>query len=160
MKYVIPFLSIIFFTTACSKITPAGFWTGFHKNLITISENDQGPWGGHRKIVWNSGVSFFNVEEIIDYAKKNDWQLTDSIMFSTDTLTKESRIKYKNDDYSLTIFREMVLSELHPNDNRAFVFMTTWLAVEPGNTRETFVNGFVVLNSDGTEMKMYHLWGE
>jgi hypothetical protein len=154
-------LTLTVLVTACSKTTPAGFWTNFRKDLILSKNSDQGPWGGHREITWKSEVkNTFNDNELIEYAEKNDWKIIDSISFLTDTLTKNSFIKLKNDDYSLDILKERVLSKLKPKDNKIFIFKTTWLAVEPGNTRETFENGFAILNSDGTELQIYHLWGE
>ena len=102
----------------------------------------------------------FYVKELIEYAKKNDWKVVDSVSFITDTLTKNSFIKLKIDDYSLEILKERVLSKLNPKDNKIFIFKTSWLAVEPGNARETFENGYAILNSDGTELRIYHLWGE
>ena len=154
-------LTLTVLVTSCNKTTPAGFWTNFHKDLILSKNNDQGPWGGYREIYWKSEAeNTFSDNELVDFAEMNDWQIIDSTSFSADTLTGTSFSKLKNDVYSLDILKESILSNLKPKDNKIFIFKTTWLAVEPGNTRETFANGFVILNSDGTELKMYHLWGE
>ena len=154
-------LTSVLITNSCSKIGPAGFWTEFHKDLIITKNSDQGPWGGYREISWKSEADhFFTSKKIIDFAEKNGWELIDSISFLTDTLTRNSIIELKNDDYSLDIFKNNVLPKLSPKDNKLLVFQTTWLAVEPGNARETFEDGFAVLNSDNTELKVYHLWGE
>lgn len=80
--------------------------------------------------------------------------------FAPDSLTENSLSKLKNDDYSRDILKDEILPKLKKHDNRIFVFKTNWLAIEPGNTRETTENGFGVLNSDGTELKVFHLWGE
>lgn len=147
--------------TSCDKTTPAGFWTDFHKDLVSTKNSDQGPWGGYRAINWISKANHtFTDKELIEFATENDWILLDSISFSVDTLTKNNISKLKIDDYSLDMLNESILPKLKTNDNRIFIFKTTWLAVEPGNARETFENGFAVLNSDGTELKIYHLWGE
>jgi hypothetical protein len=147
--------------SSCNKTTPAGFWNDFHKDLILTKNSDQGPWGGQEEINWKSESSnMFTDKELVEFADINNWRLIDSISFSVDTLTKKSLSMLKNDDYSLDILNEIVLLKLKSNDNKIFVFKTTWLAVEPGNTRETFENGFAVLNSDGTELKVYQLWGE
>lgn len=147
--------------SSCNKMTPAGFWTEFHKDLILTKDSDQGPWGGYREINWKSETNnTFTDKELIEFADKNDWKLLDSISFSADTLTKNTFSKLKNDDYSLDILKESILPKLKSNDNQIFIFTTTWLAVEPGNARETFENGFAVLNSDRTELNIYHLWGE
>jgi len=153
--------SLVVLVTSCNKTTPAGFWTDFHKDLMLTKNSDQGPWGGHREINWKSETNnTFTDKELIDFTNQNDWKLLDSVSFSIDTLTKESFSKLKNDDYSLDILNESILPKLKSKNNKIFIFKTTWLAVEPGNTRETFENGFAVLNSDRTELKIYHLWGE
>ena len=147
--------------TSCNKTTPANFWTDFHKDVMLIKNSDQGPWGGHREINWKSETNnFFTEKELIEFADNNDWKLIDSISFSADTLTKSSFFKLKNDEYSLDILNENILSKLKENDSKIFIFKTTWLNVEPGNARDTFENGFAVLNAGGTELKIYHLWGE
>ena len=146
MKYIFIIFTLIVFTNSCSKISPAGFWTGFHEDLITAKYSDQGPWGGYEEIDWKSDAdNFFTSQKVIAFADKNEWKLIDSISFSADTLTRNSIIKLKNDDYSIDIFRDKVLPKLTTKDNKLFVFKTNWLAVEPGNARETFENGFVVL---------------
>ena len=152
--------SLIVLITSCSRTTPAGFWTTYYKDLIVTKNSDQGPWGGHREIIWKTEANTFTDKEIIEFATKNDWELIDSISFSVKSSWIESFAKLKNDDYSIDILKEKVLPLLKPKDNKCLVFKTTWLAVEPGNARETFENGFAILNSDGTELKVYHLWGE
>lgn len=154
-------LSLIVLVASCSKTTPAGFWTTFHKDLIFTKNSNQGPWGGYTEIYWKSeDNSTFIDGELIEFANNNDWMLIDSISLSTDTLTEKSFSKLKNDDYSLDILKEEILTKIKSTDNKIFVFKTTWLEVESGNARETFENGFAVLNSDRTELKVYHRWGD
>ena len=161
IKHILTIFCLTGLVISCNKTTPAGFWKDFHKDLILTKNSDQGPWGGHRQINWNSETAnAFTDKELIEFADKNDWKLLDSISFSADTLTNKSFSKLKNDDYSLDILNENILPNLKTVDNKIFIFKTTWLKVEPGNARETFENGFAVLNSDGTELKIYHLWGE
>jgi len=161
IKHILTIFSLTVLLTSCNKTTPAGFWVDFHKDLMLTKNSDQGPWGGHREIIWKSEAdNIFSDKELIEFADKNDWKLLDSISFSADTLTKNSFSKLKIDDYSLCILNESILPKLKSNDNKIFIFKTTWLAVEPGNARETFENGFAVLNSNGKELKIYHLWGE
>ena len=161
IRQILSIFCLTVLLTSCNKTTPAGFWTDFHKELILTKNSDQGPWGGHREINWKSeSTNTFTDKKLIEFANKNDWKLLDRISFSTDTLTKNSFSKLKNDDYSLDIINESILPKLKTKDNRLFIFKTTWLKIEPGNTRETFENGFAVLNSGGTELRIYHLWGE
>ncbi|MCF1750325.1 hypothetical protein [Mariniradius sediminis] len=161
IKHVLTIFSLTVLVTSCNKNVPAGFWTNFHKDLILTKNSDQGPWGGHREMNWKSkSNNTFTDKELIEFADKNDWKLIDSITFSADTLTKDIFSKLRNDDYSLDILNESILPKLKITDNKIFIFKTTWLKVEPGNTRETFENGFAILSSDGTELKIYHFWGE
>lgn len=161
LKNILTILILTVLVTSCNKTTPAGFWTSFHKDLILTKSSDQGPWGGHREIHWKSETnSTFTDIDIIDFANENDWELIESVSFSVDTLNQNSFSNLKNDDYSIDILKERILEKLESRDNKILVFKTTWLAVEPGNARETFENGFAILNSDGTELKIYHMWGE
>jgi hypothetical protein len=161
IKHILSIFCLTVLVISCNKATPASFWTDFHKDIILTKNSDQGPWGGHREIKWKGETyNTFSDKELIEYADKNDWKLLDSISFSADTLTKKSFSKLKNDGYSHDILNESILPKLKTTDNRIFIFKTTWLRIESGNTRETFENGFAVLNSDGTELKVYHLWGE
>ncbi len=161
VKHLLTIFCLTILVNSCNKITPAGFWTDFHKDLMLTKKSDQGPWGGYREINWKSKTNnYFTDKELIEFADKNDWELIDSVIFSIDTLSKNSFSKLKNDDYSLDILSANILPKLKTKDNRIFIFKTTWLAIEPGNTRETFENGFAVLNTEGTELKIYHIWGE
>jgi hypothetical protein len=147
--------------TSCSNTTPAGFWTNFHKDLITSKISDQGPWGGHREIHWESNnVNTFSPNEILDFANKNGWVLADSISFTADSLTRQTNSENENNDYTINILIREVLPKWKGSDIKVFIFKTGWIAVEPGNTGETDKNGFVTLNSNGTELIVYHLWGE
>ena len=163
-KKINQLLTILFLAvlaTSCNKTSPAGFWTTFHKDLIAVNKSDQGPWGGHRELKWKAEMKgTFTELELIEFSKNNDWELIDSIKISIDTMTSKSFSDLKNDDYSLYIIKDKIIPELSLKDNKIFIFKTTWLAVEPGNTRETFENGFAILNSDNTELKIFHFWGE
>jgi hypothetical protein len=152
-------LSHIVLASSCNKTTPAGFWTNFHEDLIVTKDSDHGPWGGHREIYWRSeNKRTFTSREIIDFALENGWQLTDSLSYTNNSLRPLTN--YLDTDYSYDILNEMVLEQIKSNDNYIFVFKTGWIAVEPGNARDTEKNGFVTINSNGTELKVYHLWGE
>ena len=80
------------------------------------------------------------------------WQDGNKLIFPfsyagfSDTMTKFETLSY---------FPRWIKSEM-----KVFVFKTDWEAIEPGNARQTEQNGFIVLNRDGTEMSVYHLWGE
>jgi hypothetical protein len=161
IKNLLTTFSLTILLISCNKTTPAGFWLNFHTDLILNKLNDQGPWGGQREIRWKSkNQLYFSDIELIEFAEKNNWQLLDSITFSKNTFTKSNLSKLKNDDISLDLIKERILPNLKTNDNKIFIFKTKWLAVEPGNTRETFENGFAILNSNKTELTILHFWGE
>lgn len=146
---------------SCKTTTPAGFWTSFHKELLLTKQNDQGPWGGYREIKWKTvEPNTFIDTELILFAEKNNWTFIESLSISADTLTNSSPSTQKLDDYSLVLVRQKILPMPASNDARIFVFKTPWLAIEPGNARETFENGFAVINKEGTELKVFHFWGE
>lgn len=146
---------------SCKTTTPAGFWTGFHEELLLTKQNDQGPWGGYREIKWKTSVpNTFIVKELILIAEKNEWKFIDSLSISADTLTNSSPSTQKLDDYSLVLLKQKILPILASDDVRILVFKTHWLAIEPGNARETFENGFAVINKEGKELKIFHFWGE
>ena len=131
------------------------------QDLLLTKNSNQGPWDGKRELCWKSKtINTFNNKELIEFATTNDWKLLDSISFFSDTLTQISFSKLKNDEYSLQLLNKNVLPKINSNFNRIFIFKTAWLAIEPGNSRETFENGFAAINSDGTELKIYHFWGE
>jgi hypothetical protein len=53
----------------------------------TTEDSDQGPWGGRREICWKSEKGKrFTPSEIIDFASKNGWQLTDSLSYMSGSL--------------------------------------------------------------------------
>lgn len=159
IKHILFVLTFTVCLTSCSKTTPAGFWTNFYEDLMITKNSDQGPWGGHREIHWRSkNEKTFNLEEIIDFASKNGWQLTDSLIYANNSLSPLT--KYPETDYSFDILRETVLKQIASDKIYIFVFTTGWTAVEPGNARDTEKNGFVIINSKGTQLMVYHLWGE
>ena len=145
---------------SCNRLTPAGFWKDFQKQFILTKNSDQGPWGGYLKIIWKSDeVNTFDKQQLINYSQKNGWQLTDSLIISNDSIT--ALTDYSDTDYSYEILKNNVMSFLRQgNFYYVFVFTTGWIAVKPGNATETEKNGFVVLNADGTELIVYHRWGE
>ncbi|MTI29276.1 hypothetical protein [Xanthovirga aplysinae] len=155
---------------SCSKITPAGFWTDFDKNLQIEHINDQGPWGGHRAIHWTAdNKETFNTKRIIDFATKNGWTLVDSTQHSTRNLIKW---KYMNNPifplshtgFSPTVIPSNSVYENFPrwtsSDAMVFHFETGWVSIQPGTDDSNLTNGFVMVNKDQNEMTVYHLWGE
>lgn len=143
--------------TGCSKLTPSGFWTDYHSDSIVRKFSDQGPWGGVRNIIWESDTSISSTKELLDFASQNDWDLTNKISFPSD---KERLHNFNIDDYSIYLLEEHVVSNWKDQDFEVFIFRTGWVAIEPGNIRETEKNGFLVINSDRSKIEVFHLWGE
>lgn len=153
--------SMIIFSTSCEKATPARFWNTYHKDEISNQENDQGPWGGHRNIIWKSEtVNSFDSKEIIDFAIKNKWTFIDSIYISTDTLETYTATESINNEYDEDILRINVLPKWNGQKVKVLKFKTGWVAIEPGDAKQTEINGFAILNLTGTELNIYHKWGE
>jgi hypothetical protein len=149
-------LSVV--SPSCSRM-PAAFWKNYHPELILEKSSDQGPWGGVRKIVWKSETAnTFTAKQLIDYAAQNGWQLADSLILIGGSL--EIPANASGTDYSLSILQEEALQLLNATTCRIFLFKTGWIAVEPGNARDTEITGFLVLNPNGDELAMFHRWGE
>lgn len=144
--------------TACSKITPTGFWINYKKDLITKKVNNQGPWGGTSEIKWKSNrINYFSTKEILAFAKQNGWQLTDSLIYKKHSIKPFTN--YNEKDYSCQLL-QIYLKKFNSTKNHVYIFNTDWLTIEPGNERETNKNGFIVISSDRKEFAVYHKWGE
>jgi len=159
IKWSLNIMILVILASSCTVIGPARFWASFHKELIEKHESDQGPWGGHRNICWKSnGKKIFETIEVLNYAKRNGWELTDSLLLSSISLNYDSN---KNDDYMYDLIRETVLQEWKLKDvNILYIFKTGWVSVEPGNSRDTEKNGFVGISNDKKALFVYHVWGE
>ena len=81
---------------SCNKLTPAGFWKNYHKDLQLKEFSDQGPWGGYRIIHWESKDDYnFEINDILKFTKENDWTLIDSSEYGV-TLPKSWTYLDKN----------------------------------------------------------------
>jgi hypothetical protein len=165
--FLILILTIAF--AACNKATPAGFWKNYKKDLVVKNISDQGLYGGNRVVCWKSDrANTFNFKEVHDFANNNGWTLVDSADFN-----KEQTSKWVYDNNPI-----FPLSHAGFNDPaniistyadfprwfgghvKVYRFKTGWITIEPGTDNSLEENGFVVINSDRTEMAVYHLWGE
>jgi len=150
-------------------LTPAGFWKGFKSNLLVKNISDQGPYGGHRAMFWKSKKpNTFNSVNVIDFARKNSWDFVDSFKFKPEQMKlwqKDNKLvfpfSYTNFSDTMTKFSTIECFPRWINSQITVLkFETDWEAIEPGNAKQTEENGFAVINKDGTEMSVYHLWGE
>ena len=154
---------------SCNRLTPAGFWKNFKPNLLAKSIGDQGPYGGHLAIDWKAGNgSAFIAGEIIRYATLNGWQLVDSFDYQP-----RDRANWFYDSKPIFPLSSAGFSP-NPSPNadfryfprwinasvKVYTFKTGWVVIEPGSGKSVDENGFLLLNKAGTEMSVYHLWGE
>lgn len=154
---------------ACNKATPAGFWKNYKNDLLVKNISDQGPNGGHRAIYWKSDeANLFTSSNVLDFARKNGWTLVDSLEFNSDHTNKWTYNNKAVFPLTSTGFSDTHLNDAHLTDFprwfggqvSVYKFKTGWVTIEPGTDNSIEENGFVVISSDGTEMAVYHLWGE
>jgi hypothetical protein len=168
-----PFLFLTVILTlafaACNKAIPAGFWKNYQKDLLVKNVSDQGPYGGHRAVYWKSDkANTFKTDNILDFAKRNGWTLVDSSKFDNDQTSKWTYNEQAVFPLTNVGFSDTLLNNVHLTDFprwfggqlTVYKFKTGWVTIEPGTDNSIEENGFVVINSDRTEMAVYHLWGE
>lgn len=157
MKIVFNQISLIFtvvILNSCSQIISAKFWTKFNNDEITDSFFDHGPFGGTTVINWDSKNEKFDKNVILSFANDHNWKLTDSIDIQNGKL-----IDAKN-NYSTELIVQNNNFEKDFRNSTIYLFQTSMIAVKPGNTTETQINGFLILNADKTKLRLFHQWGE
>ncbi len=168
LQFGLILLMVISFCS-CNKATPAGFWVNFKPSLLTKSIGDQGPYGGHRAIDWKTRTeNTFTASEILQYATLNGWQLVDSMeclpndvkdwFYLSEPIFPLSSSGFSSKPPANASFR--YFPRWLVADFKIYGFKTGWVAIEPGSGKLLEENGFVLLNKIGTEMSVYHLWGE
>jgi hypothetical protein len=168
-----PFPPIIilmaFAFVSCNKSTPAGFWKNYNKGYLLKSISDQGPFGGHRAIYWKSGkANTFNSIGVLDFAKENGWKIIDSSYFTAEqtnkwTYNNKAVFPLTSNGFPDTLMNNTELEYFplwFPEQIKVYKFETGWITKEPGTDSTITENGFVVISSNGSEMAIYHLWGE
>lgn len=154
---------------SCNKAAPVGFWKGFKSSLLVKYISDQGPYGGHSAIYWKCDrADAFTLNDILEFAKKEGWTLVDRSVFCADQTNKWTYIDkavfpLTSSGFSDTVEHNTQLEHFprwFGGQIEVYKFKTGWVTIEPGTDNSIEVNGFVVRNSDRTEMAVYHLWGE
>lgn len=154
---------------ACNKATPAGFWKNYEKDLLVKNISDQGPYGGHRAIFWKADrANTFKSNNVLDFADKNGWTLVDSSKFDrelTDKWTYDNQPIFPLSHTGLSDTAASVSTYQHfprwfGGQIKVYKFKTGWIAIQPGTDNSIEENGFLILNSDKSQMAVYHLWGE
>jgi hypothetical protein len=150
--------------SSCHRATPAGFWLDFRKDLLVRSVSDQGSYGGKREIFWKSSSNkHFSPEEFIEFATRNGWQLADSIFIPFERmkrLTNNNTFPFTYSGFSDSSFVDVGFSNQMNSAVELYRFETGWITIEPGSEKETDKNGYIVFKPDGSEVAVYHLWGE
>lgn len=160
IKVALIFLLLIA-SFACKSRVPAGFWLKFTPNSIILHDSKQGLYGGRSFTCWQtSGNDIFNISDFKNFAKNHGWKLQDSFKIKSSWLAKFNFFPFTYSRFSDSNlvdvgFRSWVLS-----DAILYRFNTGWIAVEPGNAKETDQNGYVVISSNGSRVAVYHKWGE
>ena len=155
---------------SCNKAVPTGFWKDFKSDNLQKNIRDQGPSGAHRAMYWKSAdENAFVSKQIIDFAAKNGWQLVDSSKFLADSLNGWT---YNNKNifplssegfvpnFTITTTEFNYFPRWTTSALRVFAFKTGWISINAGTDDTNKVNGFVTISDNGTEMAVYHLWGE
>ena len=162
--------TIIFLTQSCSSLTPSGFWKSFDRKNLIKEISDQGPYGGHRALYWQTSTpNYFNLTEIISFANKNSWTLVDSSKFTGQEIEKwkfynkylfplSSNGFVPTDTIYNSWFDDFPLQI--KGDITVYKFETGWTKVNPGTGETTNAFGYVLLNKEKNQMTVYHLWGE
>ena len=158
--YIIVGLILVAFIASCDSSIPAGFWKNYQSKKIQTENNEQGPRGGIREMFWKSDVGMeFEPEKVIDFAKENGWVITDSLKVSKkDSLLITPEIEDYN--YSSEVLRSKIELDIKWPYFSVYRFKTGWVMYEPGTSEATNKTGIIAIKSDGTEMYVYHFWGE
>ena len=168
-KTIFYLILILGSSLSCNKTTPAGFWKTFKKEFLKVNLSKQGPYGGHRALHWKADqANTFIPNDIIDFANKNGWTLVDSLEFNKIHTDKWLYLNNPIFPLSHTGLNESLENnstyEKFPRwfgkDIKAYTFKSGWITINPGTDDFIEENGFVITNSDRTEMAVYHLWGE
>ena len=154
---------------SCHKLTPAGFRKNYKEDFLVQNLSNQGPYGGHRAMHWRADKpNTFSSHNIINFAVKNDWHLVDSFQFQEEqtmiwTYNGSSVFPLTSAGFSNTVSNNPELEHFprwFGGKIKLYRFRTGWIIIEPGEGDLIAENGFVLINSDKTEMAVYHLWGE
>jgi hypothetical protein len=153
-KVVLCFVIIPLILSSCSNFPPGRFWKSFHEDQIVDKQSDQGPWGGSRRITWKSDNDHsLRSTEVIMTATNNGWIFIDSLQANT-------KISSDPDDYSYVLLKYAIRELKIESNSKVLRFQTGWVNFEPGNERNTEINGFIFINDSANSMMMFQQWGE
>lgn len=161
-------LSLLIFMVvfaSCNKLSPASFWKNLDNEHIVKSTSDQGPWGGKRTISWKNRAGIYKRGYVVRFAEKNGWKLKYTTVI--DTLL-DRNISIDNEGLSPED-AELVLYGGNTDANYSFSGCVnngcTLYEFDSGWTKvieweDVMATGYILVNSAGTRMTMFHSWGE
>ena len=148
-------LCIIFLSNSCNFITPSSFWLEYKTNKIVSKYSDFG--NGHLGIIditWKIDQGK-EIDDFLNFAKKNNWELMDSIKVNVDTMSFETR---KTFGIERILYSETFKFET----NLIYCFKTNMIfydyCIYPKKTISE--NGFLAVSNDKKNIALYFKWGK
>lgn len=151
---------------SCQKLRPAGFWSEYQQQRLEKNKWDLGPWGGFAAMHWRAPRnSTFSVKDIVDFAKQNGWERVDTISIAGDVTKTWMNFTNPVFPFTYTDFSDYEHLDFRfprwiDSDVVIHRFKTGWVALEPGNAKQTDINGYIVVSADKRQFSVYHIWGE
>ncbi|MEO6286647.1 MAG: hypothetical protein ABIN80_24875 [Dyadobacter sp.] len=166
MRYVKILLVLFVIVSGCQKLKPAGFWVSYQEPFLKENISEFGPYGGFSAMHWRASESCnFSKKDILKFAKDHGWQFADTVLVSSDAVTKYHVSGKPYFPFSYTNFSkpdnlEPTFPRWIDSDLIVFRHRTGFLAIQPGNAIQTEINGYIVISADSSQFSVYHLWGE
>lgn len=151
---------------SCNRMTPAGFWQGYEKEYLKVNLSSQGVRGGYRAMYWKGESNTFRLVDVLQFADEQGWSFADSRSFSSElvdawTYSDKPVFPLSHEGFWITPSTTYLCFPRWIEGNlRVYSFRTGWVTFQPGTDEYIEDNGFVIVNADGSEMAVYHLWGE
>ena len=148
------FIISLLLLNSCSKIIPAKFWENYRTKNIVTEFSDHGPWGGTTKISWKTNDDIFKNSDILKFAEKNNWKISDSLDI------EDGKLKTSKKNFSIEIIQREKLINSDFSNGKIYIFKTEMLTIKPDTSIHTQENGFLLLNNSKNKMLMFNNWGE
>jgi hypothetical protein len=133
---------------------PSGFWKGYRSSAIVKQFSDQGPWGGERWILWQSGSGdTFSEADARGFAESHDWKFLERVEVAEQAIGDSSLFRSGHDrareDFPKFISGASVVLK----------FDSGWMREDPGTNEMSTAFGYIQLSRDSRQMVVFHLWG-
>jgi hypothetical protein len=161
-KQLLSVTCLLLILCSCGPIGGAArFWKTYKPELIVAQQSDQGPWGGHRWVQWESrNAGVFSEREAKKFAIEHGWKFLQRFEVSAQGMSdwkgfKQSRV--------FPLFQTGLANDGFPrrivSDSIFLKFDSGWLREDPGTNEMSTAYGYLQVSKDGTQMAVYHLWG-